>query len=85
MANEPGYQKGYAAGRRRTEREEAEARQRFADQAKESRSFRDAVFISVVCKLEGWKMDDVSVSTIDQHVELAWRIAKRAAATRPTP
>jgi hypothetical protein len=77
--NQPAYQLGYAAGRRRAaldlNLERSAMRKEF------ERNFKDEVFFSVLTfclNAQGWTFGDKKISSTDDRVKLAWCIAKSA-------
>lgn len=70
------YARGYAAGRRKAKIE------RSADQVrKERQAFLDKAFLAALpfaMEQTKWTIGDKPISTSEERVELAWRVAARA-------
>lgn len=75
------YNKGYAAGRRRKQREiRAEVDER------ERRAFRERAFLALLPALivdRGWTLDGQKCTSGEDRVRLAWAISRHALTHRP--
>lgn len=80
--NNPEYQRGYRAGRRKTETEEAEAQKRNAEAWGEFTRRRHEVMCAALQGLiactRSWNMDGKPVDKLDLYVDLAQKFARAA-------
>jgi hypothetical protein len=79
-AEQRGYARGYAAGRKKQKQDRhAEAIR------KERQAFKDKAFLAILpfaFEQATWKFGEKPINTPEDRVTFAWRIAERAAKTR---
>lgn len=75
-AEQRGYAKGYASGRKRRKAD------LHADHVhKEKQAFLDKAFLAALpacMEIQGWSINDVPVKSKEDRVKLAWRFAQEA-------
>ncbi len=77
-AEKRGYQRGYAAGRRRLGKDKWEQQRHRRESAFWQRAFLAALPWAMEC--QGWSFGDTPIRSTEQRVELAQRVADRALA-----
>lgn len=83
VAERRGYAKGYAAKKRRIDRERLIERER-----RERQAFLDRALLAALpaaLRAEGWKSDDKPITNVKDRVRLAAKFAREALNQRPTP
>lgn len=74
------YARGYAAGRKKAKTIRDEAHRRRERQAFLDRAF--LVALPFAMQQENWKIGEKKIETVEQRVDLAWRIAVKAVEAR---
>lgn len=83
-AEQRGYSRGYQAGRKRQRLEINREREQLR-RDREERAFRDRAFLAALpfCMgADGWTIGDKKISSSEERVEFAWRVANRATRKR---
>jgi hypothetical protein len=76
QAHDAGYRKGYAAGKRRADKETT--REQFQQQQQE---FLERAFLAALpqcVSVGGWKRGDKPITNLEDRVDLAWDFAEMA-------
>lgn len=78
-----GYARGYQAGKKRRDAERAKEAQDKADQAFVRRAFLAALPFAMT--QDAWKIGEKPISSVEERVDFAWRIARASLKREPYP